>query len=210
MPDDPSPLSRLPPRCFAQLPSTGETIAIIRGEMGYHPVLTVQTVEQLNATLPNPPTPQQVEAMLAGSMFGWHVPAALLREGPVAGSLVGKVAVAADAFPPVPPVADWGGPDTPFQLAGRNPLHPGLSRSLDRFWVYSGGHLGFYGWLRVANRRTDRVFLCGLLDLPERDWWDEYNERVPPAEAADVAIDEYASRHGTGPVPASAWTPPGT
>ena len=60
MPDNPASQSKLPPRCFAQLPSTGETIAIIRGEAGYHPVVTVQMVEQLNASLPQPPTPEQV------------------------------------------------------------------------------------------------------------------------------------------------------
>ena len=208
MPDVLACLSKLPPRCFAQIPSTGEIVAIVRGEAGYRPVMTVQTVGQLNATLPDPPTPEQVEAMLAGSMFGWHVSAALVRDGPVAGSLMGKVAVEAAALSPVPAVADWGGPDTPFQLVGCNPLLPGLSRSLDRLWAHAAGHLGFYGWLRVANRRMDRAYLCGLLDLPARDWRDEYDGRVPPAEAADVAIDEYAAQHGTEPVPASAWMPP--
>ena len=205
MPDDPACLSKLPPRCFAQLPSTGETIAIVRGEAGYHPVVTVQTVEQLNASLPEPPTPEQVEAMLVGSIFGWHVPAARLSD-PLANRLTAETTAAADALAPVLAVADWGGPDTPFQLVGCNPVRPGVLRSLDRLWTHAGGHLGFYGWLRAANHRMDHVYLCELFELPARDWRDEYDGRVPPAEAVDVAIDEYASKHGTGPVLASPWT----
>lgn len=210
MPDSPASLSKLPPRCFARLPSTGEIIAIIRGEAGYHPVVTVQTVEQLNASLPEPPTPEQIEALLVGSIFGWHVPAARLSPTPVAGSVAGTAAVEADPLAPVLAVADWGGPDTPFQLIGCNPVRPGVSRSLDRLWTHAGGHLGFYGWLRVVNRRMDRVYLCELFDLPARDWRDEYDGRVPPAEAVDVAIVEYASKHGTGPVTPSRWMPPGS
>lgn len=45
-----------------------------------------------------------------------------------------------------------------------------------------------------------------MFDLPDRNWRDEYDGRVPPAEAVDVAIDEYASKHGTGLVLASPWT----
>ena len=206
MPDNPAPLSKLPPRCFAQLPSTGETIAIICGEAGYHPVVTVQTVEQLNASLPQPPTPEQVEALLVGSIFGWHVPAARLFDAPVDEAAAGTAAAEADALAPGLVVADWGEPDTPFQLVGCNPVRPGTSRSLDRLWTHAGGHLGFYGWLRVVNRRMDRVYLCELFELPARDWRDEYEGRVPPVEAVDVAIDEYASKHGTGPALASPWT----
>jgi hypothetical protein len=35
-----------------------------------------------------------------------------------------------------------------------------------------------------------------VLDLPDRLWRDEYDGRVPPSEAADVAIDEAASKTG--------------
>ena len=112
MPDDPACLSKLPPRCFARLPSTGEIIAIIRGEAGYRPVVTVQTVEQLNASLPEPPTPEQVEALLVGSIFGWHVPAACLSAAPAAGPVAETAAVEAGPLAPVLAVADWGGPDT--------------------------------------------------------------------------------------------------
>lgn len=76
MPHHRSALAKLPARCFAQLPSTGETIVIVRGESGYRPIDSVCPPEMLNAALPEPPTPEQVQAMLIGSMFGWDVPGA--------------------------------------------------------------------------------------------------------------------------------------
>jgi len=76
MSSDPLTAPGLPPRCFTRHPSTGETIAIVRGEASYHPVVTFLTPEQLNAALLVPPTADHVQAMLAGSLFGWHVPAA--------------------------------------------------------------------------------------------------------------------------------------
>lgn len=65
---------KLPDTCFAILPSSGEVIGIKAGEMGYVAVTQPNgfTLEELNPGL----TPQQVEAMVAGSMFGWHVPGA--------------------------------------------------------------------------------------------------------------------------------------
>lgn len=53
---------------------TPPVIAVKRGEMGYHPIYTRATADDLNAG--RGVTPAQREAMLAGSMFGWHVPAA--------------------------------------------------------------------------------------------------------------------------------------
>ena len=35
--------------------------------------------------------------------------------------------------------------------------------------------------------------MLGLMDLPDWLWRDEYEDRVPPGEAADVAIDETAA-----------------
>jgi len=67
-------MNTLPPRCYAQHPSTGKVIGIERGKRGYYPVETRVTADQLNAVLNV--TPAQREAMLAGSAFGWHVPAA--------------------------------------------------------------------------------------------------------------------------------------
>lgn len=69
-------LQKLPPLCYAALPSTGETIAIKRGESGYHPVASRLTADELNSGLNPPPSPAQVEAMLTGSMFGWEAPGA--------------------------------------------------------------------------------------------------------------------------------------
>lgn len=65
--------NKLPEYCIAELPSTGEAIKITRGESGYRP-LGMQDVDALNAEIGV--TVPQREAMFAGSMFGWHVPAA--------------------------------------------------------------------------------------------------------------------------------------
>lgn len=52
---------------------TGESIIIRRGHLGYWPApgLDVDAFNALQKVLPN-----QLEAMIAGSMFGWHVPGA--------------------------------------------------------------------------------------------------------------------------------------
>jgi len=100
------------------------------------------------------------------------------------------------------PVAEWGDEQNPFQIATRSPIHhvPRKSYAHDRLWEYANAHLGFYGWLRVVNRRIARkLFLdtgLGLLDLPDRLRRDDYDDRVPPGEAADVAIDEAAAALG--------------
>lgn len=327
MPDIASILAKLPPVCFATKPWTNETVLILRGEPGYIPFDRPGSAEKLNAALPPPPTPEQVEAMLAGSMFGWHVPLAdpdrvrrgtepgkpqcgaeepLHQDGTndtrqVGGPLVspngtairgtlerlagvalgtvsraddGTVAIeytggteiywdeqrtvtregpsgmeqvfidengcewlesdlveasrrtgpgAAEQLPGVVPapateqdlvqytavVTDWGAPDAYFRVKGEGTIYMGQSPDLDRLWRYAAGHLGFYGWLRVVNWRTERIARCCLLDLPARDWRAEYEGRVPPDEAADVAYDEYAAVHGTGPVTARTESPPG-
>ena len=85
----------------------------------------------------------------------------------------------------------------------RSPVRPGPSPDQDPLWAYAGQHLGLYGWLWIADQRARQAFGCGLLDLPPRDWQEMYLACVPPTEAADVAIDEYAAQHGTGPVVAS-------
>jgi hypothetical protein len=69
-------LQKLPETCFAKLPSTGEVIGLRRGMSGYVPLSKPPagwSLEQLNQGIA---TKAQVEAMLAGSLFGWHVPAA--------------------------------------------------------------------------------------------------------------------------------------
>ena len=69
-------MSTLPPLCYARHPENGQTILILRGEAGYHPVASDLTPEQLNSVLGEVPTSLQAEAMLTGCMFGWHVPGA--------------------------------------------------------------------------------------------------------------------------------------
>jgi len=201
MPTDDAPAAPgLPPLCYARVPSTGATVLIVRGEPGYHPVETSLTPEQLNTALAEPPTSEQVEALLVGSMLGWQVPGT--DPARHAAARLKASNSTAEPLPLFPIVAAWGGSDTPFRLRWRNPVHPGPSPSLDPLWTYAGHDLGLYGWMRVADQQARRTFGRGLLDLPPRDWRDMYDGRVPPTEAADVAIDEHAARHGTGPAAA--------
>ena len=79
--DDPDVLAilaKLPPACFAAVPGSRglRTLRIVRGVPGYADGEAALPVDRLNAGLPVPPTPERVEAMLVGSMFGWHVPGA--------------------------------------------------------------------------------------------------------------------------------------
>ncbi len=193
MPTDPTRSTDpagLPVRCYAQHPTTGETVLIIRGQLGYWPEGGAATPEQLNAGLPSPPMPEQVVAMLAGSMFGWAV------RGPDPA----RVPATRDAITKNPTtVIDWGGPDTPFHLAGAGPIQPEPRHRVGRLWAYANGHCGFWGWLVAASRQARTVShraLLDVLDLPARDWRDEYDGRVPPEKAAEVAVDEHSSLHG--------------
>jgi len=187
---NPADPAGLPVRCYARHPGTGETVMIIRGQLGFWPDAGTGTPEELNAGLPGPPTLDQVRAMLAGSMFGWAV------RGPDP-ARVPATRHAVTANPDT--VIDWGGPDTPFNLAGTGPIQPETSHRDGRLWAYATGHCGFWGWLLVASRQARRVSrraLLDVLDLPARDWRGEYDGRVPPEEAADVALDEHDSIHG--------------
>lgn len=70
MPDmQPSALSRLPGIAFATLPTTGETIAICRGEPNYYRVESTRTAEELNALYGV--SESQARAMLTGLLRGW-------------------------------------------------------------------------------------------------------------------------------------------
>ena len=75
--------SSLPEQCFSTLPSTGELILITKGQSGYAPCYDFSTnSEAENKEFANDRnankgiTKAQAEAMLAGSMFGWHTPTA--------------------------------------------------------------------------------------------------------------------------------------
>ncbi len=199
--NDPSTAPGLPPLCYACHPETGATVLIVRGEDGYHPIRTFLTPGQLNAALTELPTTAQIRAMLVGSMFGWQVPGA--DPACQAAATADAQPAAAEPLPLFPIVANWGGPDTPFRLMWRSRIHPGPSSDQDPLWACAGQQLGLYGWLQVADQRARQAFGRGLLDLPPRDWQEMYIGRVPPTEAADVAIDEHAAQHGTGPAVAS-------
>ena len=67
----------LPCRSYAYLPTTGEVAQIDFAEGGYIPVHADGSVEMANKLNKEAGvTPAQAEAMKAGSMFGWDVPAA--------------------------------------------------------------------------------------------------------------------------------------
>ena len=92
------------------------------------------------------------------------------------------------------PVAEWGSPSTPFQLTGKPPVaREPVDESL---WKYAQGHLGFYGFLRIANARVMHKVGIGLMALPDHLWRDSYEEQLHPCEAADDALAEDAAEMG--------------
>ena len=75
--------SSLPEQCFSTLPSTGELILIKKGEQGYLPCYDFSTNDPTqnqafadDRNTKNHVAKAQEAAMLAGSMYGWAVPAA--------------------------------------------------------------------------------------------------------------------------------------
>lgn len=66
----------LPDLCYVRHPTSGETVAILRGEDGYRTLNTLCSPECLNAKVSPPPTEAQINAMKHGSMFGWDTPGA--------------------------------------------------------------------------------------------------------------------------------------
>lgn len=72
----------LPERCYGILAETGEIIILKKGESGYYKTnidmgdkaQNAAFVEEYNQKLGV--SKAQAQAMLAGSMFGWHTPAA--------------------------------------------------------------------------------------------------------------------------------------
>jgi hypothetical protein len=60
----------LPVLCGARDPSNNRPVAILRGEMGYFLWTEGKTPEEWNND--HNISPDQVEAMIAGSVLGWH------------------------------------------------------------------------------------------------------------------------------------------
>ncbi|MHB0697992.1 hypothetical protein, partial [Roseomonas mucosa] len=77
-----------------------------------------------------------------------------------------------------------------------DPASPGVQETHDRLFEYAGGHLGFYGFLRVANFRIARRLMIGLMDLPDRLWRDAYEDGAHPSEEADEAIQDAGAEMG--------------
>jgi hypothetical protein len=72
-------LQKLPPVAYIdnswnKSPGAPSVIAVKRGEMGYYPIHTPLTVDELNERAGV--TKAQAEAMHIGSMVGWEVPGA--------------------------------------------------------------------------------------------------------------------------------------
>lgn len=74
--------SSLPEQCYGVLPDTGELIIIKKGESGYYRTDVATIGKEENRALADEyngkagVSKAQVAAMMAGSMFGWQVPAA--------------------------------------------------------------------------------------------------------------------------------------
>lgn len=86
--------SDLPEVCFSILPSTGDVIIIKHGESGYYRSEYSTEDKAFNREFANDRNANlgvskaQVEAMLAGSMYGWDVPAADPKSYDVNGTLL--------------------------------------------------------------------------------------------------------------------------
>ena len=86
--------SDLPEVCYSILPSTGDVIIIKHGESGYYRCEYSTEDKAFNREFANDQNANlgvskaQVEAMLAGSMYGWDVPAADPKSYDVNGTLL--------------------------------------------------------------------------------------------------------------------------
>ena len=65
----------------------------------------------------------------------------------------------------------------------------------DRYLTAAARHETDY-MPRIRRLLGEIATIEKLLALPTRNWRDEYDGRVPPEEAADVALDELASMYG--------------
>ncbi|NHN93530.1 hypothetical protein [Acetobacter sicerae] len=87
-----------------------------------------------------------------------------------------------------PPVLSWGSEHTPFQRDGRVAITEMSACSTTA--EYAAGHLGFYGYLRVANRICIRAACVGIFDLPDRCWRESYEAQEPPEDVVREALEE--------------------
>jgi hypothetical protein len=74
--------NEMPNNCYSVLPSTGELVSLMYGEKGHHPLAQSTPDRAMNRQIASANnmllgvTRGQEEAMLAGSIYGWSVPAA--------------------------------------------------------------------------------------------------------------------------------------
>lgn len=66
---------KLPNRSFATHPTTGRVVKITKNVAGYEEINCGQLTAEMMNEIANV-SPEQAEAMLVGSMFGWDVPGA--------------------------------------------------------------------------------------------------------------------------------------
>ncbi|MHB0697133.1 hypothetical protein [Roseomonas mucosa] len=91
-------------------------------------------------------------------------------------------------------IAARGSDTESLQLAGKELIHypPGARDTHDRLFDYAGGgHLGFYGFLRVANAHISGRVMVGLPDLPDRLWRDAYDNGAHPGDTANLFSHSY-------------------
>ncbi|QDD97427.1 hypothetical protein [Roseomonas mucosa] len=91
-------------------------------------------------------------------------------------------------------IAARGSDTESLQLAGKELIHypprcPGHPRPPVR--LRRGGHLGFYGFLRVANAHISGRVMVGLPDLPDRLWRDAYDNGAHPGDTANLFSHSY-------------------
>lgn len=74
MGDAPATFSKLPSIAFTDLPATGETVAILRGQSAYYHIGSAKNADELNRMYGV--SRAQSRAMLAGATHGWATPLA--------------------------------------------------------------------------------------------------------------------------------------
>lgn len=87
-----------------------------------------------------------------------------------------------------PPVLRWGDQHTPFQREGQVPITEMSACATTA--EYAAGHLGFYGYLRVANRISILAAGVGIFDLPDQCWRDSYDAQEPPEDVVRDVLEE--------------------